>query len=108
MTLRVLTEDFDGISRMPDLIEEIAEKYSAEHENVTIEIEVLPFGKKDGDRDAFIEQMRVAIMAGKGPDVYLFPTSLAGNEMLFNDLKLNMQRQKDCHIILRAKHSYTS
>ena len=91
VTLRVLTEDFDGISRMPDLIEEIAEKYSAEHENVTIEIEVLPFGKDDGDRDAFIEQMRVAIMAGKGPDVYLFPTSLAGNEMLFNDLKLNMQ-----------------
>ena len=91
VTLRILTEDFDGISRMPDLIEEIAEKYSAEHENVTIEIEVLPFGKDDGDRDAFIEQMRVAIMAGKGPDVYLFPTSLAGNEMLFNDLKLNMQ-----------------
>lgn len=91
VTLRVMTEDFDGMSRMPDLIEEIAEKYSAEHENVTIEIEVLPFGKKDGDRDAFIEQLRVAIMAGKGPDVYLFPTSFSMNEMLLNDLELNMQ-----------------
>ena len=91
VTLRVLTEDFNGMSRMPDLIEEIAEKYSAEHENVTIEIEYVPFGKSDGNRDASLEQLRVAIMAGKGPDVYLLPTSFSMNEMLFNDLELNMR-----------------
>ena len=91
VTLRVLTEHVREEREMYDLIHDLAEKHSKEHENVTIEIEVLPSFKDKEARETRIEQLRVEIMAGKGPDVYLLPTSLYSNEMLFNDLKLNMQ-----------------
>ena len=91
VTLRVLTEHIRDDREMYDLIHDLAEKYSTEHENVNIEIEVVPFGKDEGDRDTFIDQLRVEIMAGKGPDVFLLPTTRFTNEVVFNDLELSMQ-----------------
>lgn len=47
--------------------------YHAEHPDVDFEIETLPRAGS-GERESSLQQRRVALMAGKAPDIYLMPT----------------------------------
>ena len=89
VTLHILTEVSRASGMMSDLIEELVEKYSESHENVTFEIEFLPESYEE--RNIRLEQLRIEIMAGKGPDVYLIPTKNYTGEALFNNLELSMR-----------------
>ena len=74
--------------------------FQSENGNVTINLEILPADAKE--REARLEQLRVEILAGKGPDVYLMPTnnylkldiSVEGQsyllEPLFSDVEMTM------------------
>lgn len=70
-TLQVLTEHSpaDGMNYQ---LEQIAAAFLAEHDDVTVEIEYLPTDAEE--RSMYFYQLRVEIMAGRGPDIYLFPT----------------------------------
>ena len=70
--LWVVTEKtrWDGMnSQTRTLIKEFEET----HENVTIKLDIIPLDPEE--RDIYLEKLRVQIISGKGPDVYLLPTS---------------------------------
>lgn len=76
------------------------ETFQSENENVSINLEILPVDAKE--RETRLEQLRVEILAGKGPDVYLMPTNnylkldvaVEGQEYLleplFSDVEMTM------------------
>lgn len=70
--LWVLTEKttVDNMNYQAKEIQKVIEK---EYGNVEIKLDILPYDEEE--RTAYIESLRVQIMAGDGPDVYLFPTS---------------------------------
>ena len=43
------------------------------HPDITVQLDILPL--EDDEREIRLKQLRAQIMAGKGPDVYLLPTS---------------------------------
>ena len=52
----------------------VVEQFQKKHENVTVVVERLP---ADFDaREVRLQQLRTEIMAGKGPDIFLLPTSM--------------------------------
>ncbi len=71
LTFQVLTEHSpsDGMNYQ---LEQIAAAFLAEHDDVTVEIEYLPIDAEE--RSMYFYQLRVEIMAGRGPDIYLLPT----------------------------------
>ncbi len=106
-TLKVLSERFcwnssasivnaNHFSPVRDNIANVMYYFRELHPDVKIEIEYLPTDEEE--REAFIKQRRVAMMAGKDvPDIYLMPTSsLAAMsyepmEPLFKDVAQTMR-----------------
>jgi len=87
-TLRVLVDEENGM--LPQL-NSIIGKFEALHPNVTVEVEYLPYDDA-GAREIALDQLRTAIMAGRGPDIYLLPTSgIGGREPLFFDVNQSMR-----------------
>lgn len=76
ISIRVLTESgFWSESNKPTaakMINRVLAYYQVEYPNITIEVETLP--NPGENREAMLQQRRVALMAGDVPDIYLFPT----------------------------------
>ena len=53
-------------------IEKAVESFEAEHEGITIQVDILP--TDESEREIYLKQLRTQIMAGDGPDVYILPT----------------------------------
>ena len=64
-TLRVVADEKNGM--LPQL-DRIISKFELLHPNVTVEVEYLPYDDTDA-REIALDQLRTAIMAGKGPDI---------------------------------------
>lgn len=64
--------------------------YESTHESVTFELEVLP--ESGEERQSALEQLRVEIMSGNGPDLYLLPAGYMApsGESLFSDVAQSM------------------
>lgn len=88
VTLWVVTEisKTDGMNNQAEMI---AKQFEEEHENVTVELEILP--TEEEERQRYLKQLQTKIMAGKGPDIYLLPT---GN-MLTTDLPSNASQKRE-------------
>lgn len=69
---------------MYSLIKRVTEQFGEEHEGLTINLEKLPLDAEE--REAYMERLRVQIMAGNGPDIYLLPLEFVGSDQLFNDV----------------------
>jgi len=63
--------------------------FEKEHKDVTVIVEELP-DENDG-RELALEQLRAAIMSGKGPDVLLLPCSSSIADPLFSDVNQAMR-----------------
>ena len=92
-TLWIVMEEHEA---MELLVDTIIDKFERIHSDVEIELEVLPNGNKRGNeykaaRDAVLQRIRSAIMSGKGPDVFLLPSTTTTYEMLFEDVNLAMR-----------------
>lgn len=70
--LWVLTEK-TTVDHMNYQAKEIAKLIEKEYENVEIRLDILPYDEEE--RALYLESLRVQILAGDGPDIYLFPTS---------------------------------
>lgn len=73
----------------------ILDKFTEVHPEINVRLQVLPNGNKQGGnyqaaRDAALQQLRTAIMAGRGPDIYLLPSVSTNYEMLFKDVNQAM------------------
>lgn len=70
-TLWVLTEKSlsDGMNYQ---LEQIAQMFEETHNGVAVRIEILPTDSEQ--REIYLNQLRVQMLAGKGPDLYLLPT----------------------------------
>lgn len=71
-TLWVVTEQTTSDS-FNYQIEIAAEAFEAEHTGMTVQIDILPTDEEE--REIYLKQLRAQIMAGKGPDIYILPTS---------------------------------
>jgi len=71
ITLRLVTEKTvrDGMNAE---IERLAEAFEKEHPDVTIQVNLLP--TEEGEREAYIEDLKHQMEEGKGPDLFLLPT----------------------------------
>ena len=58
----------------------VEENFLANHEDVKIEFQRIPMDAEE--REVFLEQLRVEIMAGKGPDVYI----MTQDDTVFRDV----------------------
>lgn len=70
--LWVVTEKtwWDG---MNGLTQTLIDQFQETHEDINIKLDILPLDKEE--REVYLEQLRASIMSGKGPDIYLLPTS---------------------------------
>ncbi len=89
VVLRVLTESVRTRigyqrDRVPEMVQAVVSQYQENHESVEILIEQLPSESQPEERNARLEQLRTEIMAGKGPDLFVLPTSR--NSLLFPDV----------------------
>lgn len=79
------------------LVNTMIDRFREHYPNVEIILEVLPNGNKmvgedyETARDAALKRLRTSIMGGKGPDVYLLPSTTTTYEMLFEDVNLAMR-----------------
>lgn len=90
--LWIVTDEDSG---MNPLVETMIMQFQQEHPEISIKLQILPTDDHIANDDSFIEprdimlqQLRPAIMAGKGPDVYLFPTYHTWHKKLFEDVNL--------------------
>ena len=63
--------------------------FEDEHEGITINLEILPADAEEAAIRA--EQLRVEIMAGSGPDIYLVPRLNVTESTLIQDVELSMR-----------------
>lgn len=63
----MITEEY----RQAEIIDSIAKSYSATHENVEIQLELLPTDKNE--RKMVLQRLRTEIMSGEGPDLFILP-----------------------------------
>lgn len=70
-----------------DIVSDIVDDFLLEHNGVTAKLETVPGTAEE--RDARIAQLRVQIMAGKGPDLYLLHTPRS-SDSLFLDISMAM------------------
>ena len=54
----------------------IISEFEKTHENIQIELTYLPV--EDADRESVLQKLRLEIMAGRGPDLFLLPSGEAG------------------------------
>lgn len=90
ITLRLLVDDgfMSPYTAEKCQIETLIMSFENSHENVTVEVEVL-----DDDleaREIQMQQLRVEIMAGQGPDLFLLPTVMNPAYLLFSDVNQAM------------------
>lgn len=71
-----------------DLVSSLVEDFLQEHEGVTVELENLP--NNNEEREIRLEQLKVQILAGKGPDLYILYAA-NGAELLISDIELAMK-----------------
>lgn len=71
-TLWVVTEATVSDSMNYQVQQAIA-TFEQEHPGVTVQLDILPM--EEDEREIRLKQLRAQIMAGKGPDVFLLPTS---------------------------------
>ena len=82
---------------MEQHVRSIIKLFKEQNPNVEFELELLPNGNKVVDADyeeartAILQRLRSAIMARKGPDIYLLPSTTTTYEMLFEDVNLAMR-----------------
>lgn len=88
----------DEDSGMNPLVETMIAQFKLEHPDVQIKLQILPTADKIADDTSFIEpremmlqQLRVQILAGKGPDVFLLSTLDSWHENVFEDVNLAMR-----------------
>ena len=94
--LWIVTEKTDRFG-MNDQAEKLTTRFEEAHEDVTIRLETIPTDEEE--RDAYLEQLRTAIMAGEGPDVYLLPVRpYRSAEELFPDVTQSMYNGIFCDI----------
>lgn len=86
-TLWIVTED-SGQYGMNNITELCMEEFMKTHQNVKFHFDVLPTSEKE--RESRLEQLRVEIMSGKGPDIYLLPSVNEPYESLLTDVKRSM------------------
>ena len=82
-TLCIFTEN----TAVYSLIEDVAREFEAEYEGVSIQLEAPPVGE---GRTEYLEQLRVQIMAGKGPDIYILPVENTGSDQIFPNVGMCM------------------
>lgn len=92
-TIWIVMEEHEAMERH---VRNIIKLFKEQHPNVEFELEVLPNGNKRGEdykdaRDATLQRLRSAIMARKGPDIYLLPSTTTTYEMLFEDVNMAMR-----------------
>ena len=51
----------------------VMEEFETQYPEVSFQVTILP--TDEGEREILLEQLRIQIMAGEGPDIYLLPTS---------------------------------
>lgn len=78
----------DTGNALSNTISSIAEELQQEHEGITIKLETMPGPAEE--RVARIEQLRVQIMSGKGPDLYLLYLPRF-SDSLFLDISMAMK-----------------
>lgn len=97
-TLRVLIDesDYDDTLGIHSQLNKWVAQFEAEHEGVTVVLEVLPLDSKS--RNPMIQQIRSELMSGNGPDVVLMPNAYSdqvaagsGQNPLINDVSLAMK-----------------
>lgn len=97
-TLRVLIDesDYDDTLGIHSQLNKWVAQFEAEHEGVTVVLEVLPLDSKS--RNPMIQQIRSELMSGNGPDVILMPNAYSdqvaagsGQNPLINDVSLAMK-----------------
>lgn len=97
-TLRVLIDesDYDDTLGIHSQLNKWVAQFEAEHEGVTVVLEVLPLDSKS--RNPMIQQIRSELMSGNGPDVILMPNAYSdrasagsGQNPLINDVRLAMK-----------------
>ena len=86
-TLWVVTED-SGQYGMNNIAEICMEKFNDAYPEVDFVFEELPI--EEEKRESRLEQLRVEIMSGKGPDIYLLPSVNEPYESLIVDVKQSM------------------
>lgn len=96
--LRVLIDesDYDDTLGIHSQLNKWITQFEAEHEGVTVLLEVLPLDSKS--RNPMIQQIRSELMSGNGPDVILMPNAYSdraaagsGQNPLINDVSLAMK-----------------
>lgn len=92
-TLWIVMEEHEAMETLVNLM---VSKFGETHPAVEIEVEVLPNGNKQGKeyedaREIALQRLRTAIMARKGPDIYLMPSVTTTYEMLFQDVNQAMR-----------------
>lgn len=88
--LWIVTEDISPVSYTSvAMIKEVKNKFQEIHQEVSLRIDILP--TDESEREVYLERLRVEMLAGNGPDIYLMPTALAHDvEMLIPDVNLAM------------------
>ncbi len=84
-TLWILTEKCTTYA----LVKHIAQQFQEEYPDVTIRLETLPSNAEE--REVYLEQLKVQIMAGKGPDIYLLPVENFSSSQVFPNFGQCMQ-----------------
>ena len=92
-TLWVVMEEHEAMGTLVNLM---INRFGQSHPDVKIELEILPNGNKQGKeyedaREIALQRLRTAIMARKGPDIYLMPSVTTTYEMLFQDVNQAMR-----------------
>jgi len=86
ITLRLLVDDsfMTPYTALNAQMNTLIDAFEADNEHVKIEVEML---NEDLEaREIQMQQMRVEIMAGQGPDLYLLPTVMNPDYLLFTDV----------------------
>lgn len=83
----------DSPSEVTRNLQNIISYYESENPNVSIELEVMP--KTTNERNYYITQKRVSLMAGKTPDIYLMPT------VSTDEVNISKKERKDYEPLFR-------
>ena len=80
----------DGNDALASLAEKMIEQFREIQPNIQVKIQRLSIDNEEL-RNIQMQQLRTQIMAGKGPDVYLVPSTLYAGENLIQDPELAMR-----------------
>ena len=75
---------------LESLVKSLIAQFGIDHPDLEIELQILPGNKKQKEREITLQRLRVEVMAGKGPDIFLLPTGGYGENALFPDVNQAM------------------